>query len=107
MISIRIVRYRRCDPAPGIDLIKHHPDGITGGDGDLHRLPRSAISTVEQLTDCSNPRCLALRFQRQASELDDNRRSMLARQFLNLAENLGAPTRIATLALAKPHFSSL
>jgi hypothetical protein len=29
---------------------------------------------------------------------------MLARQFLHLAENFGAPTRIATLALTKFHF---
>jgi hypothetical protein len=32
---------------------------------------------------------------------------MLARQFLHLAENFGAPTRIATLTLTKFHFSSL
>jgi hypothetical protein len=32
---------------------------------------------------------------------------MLTRQFLHLAENFGAPTRIATLTLTKFQFSSL
>jgi hypothetical protein len=101
MISIWIVRYRRVDPASSIDLIKQHLEGIIGGDGDLHRLSRPSVCAIEQLAYCRNPSCLALRFQRQASKLDNNRRSMLARQFLHLAENFGAPTRIATLALAK------
>jgi hypothetical protein len=103
MTSIWIVRYR-LDPFPGIDLIKQHLDWIIGGDGDLHRLPRSSVSAIKQLADCSNPGSLALRSQRQAGELDDRLRSMLARQFLDLAENLGAPTRIATRALTKFHF---
>ena len=58
-LSVRTgVRHRRLNPAPSIDLIKQHLDWIIGRDGDLHRLPRSSISTVEQLTNCSNPRGL-------------------------------------------------
>jgi hypothetical protein len=41
---------------------------------------------------------------RQASKLGDSLRSILARQFLHLAENFGAPTRIAALAFTKFHF---
>ena len=54
MISIWGVRHRRLDPAPGIDLIKQQLEGITSGDGDLHRLSRSSISAIKQLADCSN-----------------------------------------------------
>ena len=81
------MRHRRFDPASGIDLIKQQLEGITSGDGDLHRLSGPAISAIEQLADCSNPRSLVPRSQRKASEFDDNRRSMLARQFMQLAEN--------------------
>ena len=104
MISIWIVRHRRFDPASSIDLIKQQLEGINGGDEDLHRLSRSSISAVEQLANCSNPRSLAPRPQRQACELHYNRRSILAGQFLHIGENLGAPTRIATLTLTKFHF---
>jgi hypothetical protein len=107
MISIGCVGHRRFDPFPSIDLIKQHLERITGWDGDLHRLSRSSICAIEQLANCRNPRGLVLRFQRQACQLDNSLRSMLARQFLHLAENFGAPTRIATLALTKFQFSSL
>src|SRR6516164_10816513 len=101
LISIRGVGHRRFDPAQGIDLIKQQLEGIVGRDGYLHCLSRSAISAVEQLANCRNPSSLALRFQRQACQLDNNRRRMLTREFLHLAENFGAPTRITTLALTK------
>jgi hypothetical protein len=91
MISIGCVGHRRFDPFPSIDLIKQHLERITGWDGDLHRLSRSSICAVEQLANCRNPRGLVLRFQRQACQLDNSLRSMLARQFLHLGENLGAP----------------
>ena len=107
LISIRSVRHRRFDPAPGIDFIKQQLEGIVGRDGYLHRLSRSSISTIEQLADCSNPGSLALRSQRQACQLDNNRRRMLTREFLHIAQNFGAPTRIATLALTKFVFAAL
>jgi hypothetical protein len=94
------------DPAPGIDLIKQQLEGITRGDGDLHGLSGSPVSAIEQLADCSNPGSLALRFRRQACQLDNNSRRMLASQFLHVPKNLGAPTRITTLALTKFQFSS-
>jgi hypothetical protein len=100
------VGHRRFDPAQGIDLIKQQLEGIVGRDGDLYRLSRSSISAIEQLADCRDPRSLVLRFQRQASKLDDSLRSILARQFLHLAENFGASTRITTLAFPKFQFSS-
>ena len=50
-ISIRSVGHRRFDPASRIDLIKQDLEGITGGDGDLHRLSRPSISTVEQFAN--------------------------------------------------------
>jgi hypothetical protein len=87
------VRHRRFDPALGIDLIKQQLEGIIGGDGDFHRLSRSSISAIKQLADCSNAGSLAPRYQRQACELDDSLPNMLARQFLQLAEKFGAPTR--------------
>src|SRR5262249_4616253 len=82
-------------------------EGITGGNGDLHRLSRVSISAVEQFADCSNPGSLALRSQRQACQLGNNRRTMLTRKFLHLADKFCAPTRHATLALTKFQFSSL
>src|SRR6516162_3996287 len=107
MISIGCVGDRRFDPFPDIDFIKQQLEGIVGGDGYLHHLSRSSISAIEQLADCRNPSSLALCSQRQACKLDDSLRSILARQFLHLAENFGAPTRITTLALTKFQFSSL
>ena len=104
LISIRGVGHRRFDPAQGIDLIKQQLEGIVGRDGYLHRLSRSSISAIEQLADCRNPRSLALCPQRQACQLDNNRRRMLTREFLQIAHNFGAPTRIATLALTKFQF---
>ena len=105
LISIRGVRYRRVDPASSIDLIKQQLEGIVGRDGDLDRLSRSAISAVEQLADCRDPSSLALRFQRQACKLDNSRWRMLTRQFLHIAQNFGAPTRITTLAFPNFQFS--
>src|SRR6516225_4939598 len=77
LISIRGLRHWRFDPAPGIDLIKQQLEGIVGGDGYLHHLSRSSISAIEQLADCRNPSSLALCSQRQACQLDNNRRRML------------------------------
>ena len=107
LISIRGVRQRRFDPAPGIDLIKQQLEGIVGGDGYLHHLSRSSISAIEQLADCRNPSSLALCSQRQACQFDNNRRRMLTREFLHIAQNFGAPTRITTLAFPKFQFFSL
>ena len=107
MISIGCVGDRRFDPFPDIDLIKQQLEGIVGRDGYLHHLSRSSISAVEQLADCCNPSSLALCSQRQPCQLDNNRRRMLTREFLHLAENFGAPTRITTLALTKFQFFSL
>jgi hypothetical protein len=70
--------------------IEQQLDTITGRDGDLHCLSRSFIPAIEQLADCSNPGSLALGFQRQACQFDNNRRSMLAREFLHIAQNFGA-----------------
>jgi hypothetical protein len=96
---------RRFVPAPGVDIVKQLLDDITGGGEDLYHLSRSSISAVEQLADCSDPRSLVLRIQRQASKLDDSRWRMLTREFLYIAQNFGAPTRITTLAFPKFQFS--
>jgi hypothetical protein len=93
------MRHRRFNPAPGIDFIKQQLEGITSRDGDLHRLSRPSVSAIEQLADRSNPSRLALCSQRQACQFDNNRRRMLTREFLHLAGNFRAPTRI-TLTLA-------
>ena len=105
MISIGCVGDRRFDPFPDIDLIKQQLEGIVGRDGYLHHLSRSPICAIEQLADCRNPSSLALRFQRQASQLDNSRWRMLTREFLHIAQNFGAPTRITTLAFPKFQFS--
>jgi exodeoxyribonuclease-5 len=80
------VGHRRFDPAPGIDFIEQQLEGITGRDGYLHRLSRSSISAIEQLADCRNPRSLVLRFQRQASKLDDSLRSIRFVSSLSIGE---------------------
>ena len=106
MISIGCVGDRRFDPAQGIiDFIKQQLEGIVGRDGYLHCLSRSSISAIEQLADCRNPSSLALCSQRQACQFDNNRRRMLTREFLHIAQNFGAPTRITTLAFPKFQFS--
>src|SRR6516164_1200853 len=107
LTSIRSVGHRRVDPAPGIDFIKQQLEGIVGRDGYLHRLSRSSISAIEQLADCRNPSSLALCSQRQACQFDNNRRRMLTREILYIAQNFGAPTRITTLAFPKFQFFSL
>src|SRR5215510_11339658 len=79
-ISNRIVRHgRRFGPAPGINLIKQHLDGILGGHDNLQSLSRSTVSAIEQLADCRNADTLVLRFQRQTCEFGNDRRSMLTR----------------------------
>ena len=96
---------RRFVPAPGVDIVEQLLDDITGGGGDLHRQSSSSICAIKQLADCSDPSSLVLRFQRQASKLDDSRWRMLTREFLYIAQNFGAPTRITTLAFPKFQFS--